>query len=140
MITGRLVDYKLDDYRHKLEKQDKELSKIRSDNHNLKRENSKLKEELRNIKHPIRYNISSRDDGVVNIYRNAYHECLDENKSLREDNAELRRIIFENLDKYAKLKLKHKKAARMIAHLKNVDNTNSIKDKYYRIKNIILKE
>lgn len=137
MITGRLVDYKLDDYRHKLEKQDEELSKIRSDNSNLKMENSKLKEELRNIKHPIRYNISSRDDGVVNIYRNAYHECLDENKSLREDNAELRRIIFENLDKYAKLKIKHKKAANYIATLKNEDNHSTIEDKYYRIKKII---
>ena len=135
MITGKLVDYRLKQYSETIDKKRNEIYKLNSIISDLKKENKRLNKELDyiNIVRPVNYSTEES----FKIYKNSFDDVLSENKMLKQENLKLKLDIVENIEKYEKLKIKHKKAANYIATLKNEDNHSTIEDKYYRIKKII---
>ena len=135
MITGKLVDYRLKQYSETIDKKRNEINKLNSIISDLKKENKRLNKELDyiNIVRPVNYSTEES----FKIYKNSFDDVLSENKMLKQENLKLKLDIVENIEKYEKLKIKHKKAANYIATLKNEDNHSTIEDKYYRIKKII---
>lgn len=135
MITGKLVDYRLKQYSETIDKKRNEIYKLNSIISDLKKENKRLNKELDyiNLVRPVNYSTEES----FKIYKNAFDDVLSENKMLKQENLKLKVDIVENIEKYDKLKIKHKKAANHIATLKNEDNHSTIENKYYRIKKII---